>query len=225
MSDFEYISSNLSREDILCQLAEEASELAQAALKLRRAITGTNPTPMSADDAWNDLMEEIADVSVAEKAYILSITNEEDKVNAFIRHLSMDKVKRWHQRVMERKMQMLDGVRVLNTIPAQPADEANIWLCMVVSGIVAVVFMFFILVLSYSDGSIAEYVFYSVVCGMIGGALIGIAIWRNTRTPEQPAQYEVIVSDGVDFKEFYERYEIIEQKGKIYVITERKTDG
>lgn len=42
--------------------------------------------------------------------------------------------------------------------------------------------------------------------------------------PAQPAQYEVVVSDGVDFKEFYERYEIIEQKGKIYVITERKTD-
>lgn len=103
MNDFEYISSNLSREDILCQFAEEAAELAQAALKLRRAITGTNPTPKSIKDAWNDLLEEIADVSVAEKACILSITNEEDKVNALIRHLSMDKVKRWHQRVMERR--------------------------------------------------------------------------------------------------------------------------
>lgn len=103
MSDFEYISLNLSREDILCQLAEEASELAQAALKLRRAITQTNPTPKSAEDAWNDLLEEIADVSVAARAYILSVTNEEDKMHAFIRHLSMDKVKRWHQRVMERR--------------------------------------------------------------------------------------------------------------------------
>ena len=106
MNDFEYISSNLSREDILCQLAEESAELSQAALKLRRAITGTNPTPKSIKDAWNDLLEEIADVSVAEKACILSITNEEDKedkVNAFIRHLSMDKVKRWHQRVMDRR--------------------------------------------------------------------------------------------------------------------------
>ena len=36
MTDIEYIASKLSREDILCQLAEEASELAQAALKLRR---------------------------------------------------------------------------------------------------------------------------------------------------------------------------------------------
>lgn len=35
----------LPREEILAQLAEEASELAQAALKLRRALNGTNPTP------------------------------------------------------------------------------------------------------------------------------------------------------------------------------------
>lgn len=35
----------LPREKILAQLAEEASELAQAALKLRRALDGTNPTP------------------------------------------------------------------------------------------------------------------------------------------------------------------------------------
>ena len=51
MTDLEYIAENLSEEDILCQLAEEAAELAQAALKLRRAITGTNPTPASEDEA------------------------------------------------------------------------------------------------------------------------------------------------------------------------------
>lgn len=119
---------------------------------------------------------------------------------------------------------MLDGVQILNTIPAQPAIELNIWLCMLASGITAAVFVFFIAAIFWSGGSVAEYVFYPVVYGMIGGALIGIAVWCSTRTPEQPAQYEVIVSDGVDFKEFYERYEIIEQKGKIYVITERKTD-
>lgn len=64
MTDIEYIASKLSREDILCQLAEEAAELAQAALKLRRAITGTNPTPIDAETAKNKLLEEIADVVI-----------------------------------------------------------------------------------------------------------------------------------------------------------------
>lgn len=72
-TDIEYIASKLSREDILCQLAEEASELAQAALKLRRAITGTNLTPVSADDAKHTLNEEIVDVAVAVEAWFRSV--------------------------------------------------------------------------------------------------------------------------------------------------------
>ena len=50
--------------ELLCGLAEECSELAQAALKLRRAYDQTNPTPMDPDDAYEKLMQEIADVEV-----------------------------------------------------------------------------------------------------------------------------------------------------------------
>lgn len=59
MTDLEYIVSKLSKEEILCQIAEEASELAQAALKLRRAITGLNPTPLSVDAATDDFFEDL----------------------------------------------------------------------------------------------------------------------------------------------------------------------
>lgn len=58
------IRDNLSEEDIFCQLAEEAAEVSQAALKLRRAITRTNPTPIDAETAKNKLLEEIADVVI-----------------------------------------------------------------------------------------------------------------------------------------------------------------
>ena len=61
MTDLEYIAANLSDEDILCQIAEEAAELAQAALKLRRAITQTNPTPVSDEEAVDSIIEEYAD--------------------------------------------------------------------------------------------------------------------------------------------------------------------
>lgn len=44
------ISDILPKTEILAQLAEEASELAQAALKLRRALDGANPTPKSVAD-------------------------------------------------------------------------------------------------------------------------------------------------------------------------------
>lgn len=48
--------------EILAQLAEESSELAQAALKLRREKMGTNPTQVSEEEALNNLCEEFADV-------------------------------------------------------------------------------------------------------------------------------------------------------------------
>lgn len=52
----------LPETELLAQLAEECNELAQAALKLRRAIDGTNPTPVTQEDARKKLVEEIADV-------------------------------------------------------------------------------------------------------------------------------------------------------------------
>ena len=44
------------------QLAEEASELSQAALKVARIIRGENPTPVSYPEAVDHLQEEAADV-------------------------------------------------------------------------------------------------------------------------------------------------------------------
>lgn len=44
------VSDILPKTEILAQLAEEASELAQAALKLRRALDGTNPTPKNVEE-------------------------------------------------------------------------------------------------------------------------------------------------------------------------------
>ena len=52
----------LDKTEILAQLAEEAAELAQAALKLRRAIDGANPTPKSISECEDRLHEEIADI-------------------------------------------------------------------------------------------------------------------------------------------------------------------
>ena len=50
--------------ELLAGLAEEAAELAQAALKLRRAYDRTNPTPVTEENAYDALLEEIADVEL-----------------------------------------------------------------------------------------------------------------------------------------------------------------
>ena len=58
----ETIERHLPEDELLAQLAEECAELSQGALKLRRALTGINPTPVTADEARKNLVEEAADV-------------------------------------------------------------------------------------------------------------------------------------------------------------------
>ena len=57
------VSDILPKTEILAQLAEKASKLAQVALELRRALDGTNPTPKSVAECETNLMEEFADIS------------------------------------------------------------------------------------------------------------------------------------------------------------------
>ena len=62
MKQIDKIRELLGEEELLCQLAEEAAELAQAALKYRRCITGKNPTPVTLEEARANLIEEMSDV-------------------------------------------------------------------------------------------------------------------------------------------------------------------
>lgn len=64
----QYIVDCLPTEELLAQLAEEASELAQTALKLRRVEDGTNPARISKEDAIKNLLEEISDVCLVSMA-------------------------------------------------------------------------------------------------------------------------------------------------------------
>lgn len=52
----------IGRPAMLEQLAEEATELAQAALKAARIERGENPTPVTEYDAMKSIIEEYTDV-------------------------------------------------------------------------------------------------------------------------------------------------------------------
>lgn len=83
------IRSNVSRDNLLCQLAEEAAELSKAALKLRRCIVPGNPARISEKEAETDLMEETADVLL-----LLNILRLTDK-KGMISIINRKKLKRW----------------------------------------------------------------------------------------------------------------------------------
>ena len=89
------MSNNIRRKmpvtELLAGLAEECSELAQAALKLRRVFDQKNPTPMSEEEAIKHLYEEIADV----KLYCSQL----DIPARYISEIMERKEKRWEERL------------------------------------------------------------------------------------------------------------------------------
>lgn len=65
---------------MLEQLAEEATELAHAALKLARIERGENPTPVLKEDAMDHLIEEYTDVVQCAEEFSLVPNREQIKL-------------------------------------------------------------------------------------------------------------------------------------------------
>lgn len=87
------ITERLPQTELLAQLAEEATELAHAALKLRRAYDGTNPTPVSRGDALGAVKEEIADVWLVLELLDL------DQYDVYCNRIKREKLDRWVRRL------------------------------------------------------------------------------------------------------------------------------
>lgn len=97
----EYILKALTERDLLEQLAEEASELAQAALKLIRAAEmNNNPTPRTKENAVNNLVEEFYDVY--NLWYLLWQLDDDisDRADMYLAGaLGFNKIQRWARRL------------------------------------------------------------------------------------------------------------------------------
>lgn len=87
------ISHLITGDELLRQTAEEAVELAQAALKVIRAAKGT--TPLDGEDAMDMLVEEIADVQNCIAVLSERLPGLQDKANK----ISAEKMKRWKERL------------------------------------------------------------------------------------------------------------------------------
>lgn len=94
-NEIDYIRSILSESELLAQLAEECAELGQAALKYRRALTGCNPTPISKEDAEQNLIEECADVELC----IAALSNADRRLKML--RITDRKCARWVSRLQD----------------------------------------------------------------------------------------------------------------------------
>lgn len=98
MKGIDIVREHLQPAELYAQLAEEATELAKAALKMRRAITDVNPTPITEAEAYGNLIEETADVYGCLLA--LDIGSDAAAVQS-IKAVTEVKMERWATRLTE----------------------------------------------------------------------------------------------------------------------------
>ena len=91
MTKIESISSKYETKTLLDQLAEEATELAHAALKASRIMRGENPTPVTLRDAEAMVTEEWTDLCLV--ADVIGLSLDEDIYDG--------KLNRWEHRLSE----------------------------------------------------------------------------------------------------------------------------
>lgn len=97
----EYIAGALSERDLLEQLAEEASELSQAALKLIRAAKySDNVTPVKEEEAATNLVTEFNDVLICWEIVVKSMRKIEleEQIQAMYQKQET-KLERWAERL------------------------------------------------------------------------------------------------------------------------------
>ena len=87
-----FIREQLSPADQFAQVVEEAVELAHAAMKMQRILTGTNPAPVTEKEAMGKVMEEICDLYNALEVLKLD-------VNLKYEGIKKKKMARWVERI------------------------------------------------------------------------------------------------------------------------------
>lgn len=115
---------------------------------------------------------------------------------------------------------MMDGITVLsqNEIMNIPT-----WAC-IITIIGFITFASFIIVFSVNQKIIETIFGISSICCFIL-FIVGICCMCFVETKTGEYTYKVIISDEVNFVEFNNKYEIIDQEGFIYTIKEKESNN
>lgn len=112
----------------------------------------------------------------------------------------------------------MNGIEILATEKVVSETAFN-WTGFWITGII--IFLIFV-ILEFLSGEI-EAAWGIFVVGIILATTLGYTYGKATEKPiAYKNQYKVTISDEVSMNEFHERYEIINQEGKIYTVEERE---
>lgn len=111
----------------------------------------------------------------------------------------------------------MDGITILNTIVI---DECAKWVLPTVLSLGFICICTFVLMLDTSGGTDTICLGVTSVLALISVCAIVIVSQFRWRTNVRN-QYECIIDDSVSINEIYENYNIIEQRGKIWVLEDK----
>lgn len=117
---------------------------------------------------------------------------------------------------------LMDGVKILNTNPPAHPGYLAVYI------IVAIIFSFLIIgtsiILGDTFGNMVIDIIVSIILAIICGSVLGNLIWDDVKRNLKPETYDVTIDESVSFREFDEKYEVVERNGEIYTIKERASD-
>lgn len=115
---------------------------------------------------------------------------------------------------------MLEGIEILSQKVAETSPPMPIFACFITTIITVLVIWGTVLCIKCKEWGpmvlVGVTAIFMTICSII--------FWVDhfTTKPQCYTEYKVICSDTVDFNEFNQKYEILEQEGKIYTIREKE---
>ena len=110
----------------------------------------------------------------------------------------------------------MDGITILNTIIVNDCAD---WVSFTALTLGVICIMSFVLMLTSKDNRVIIFGIISLVA-IIATPIIIIAIKTHWRTNERN-QYECIIDDSVSINEVYEKYNVIDRRGKIWILEDK----
>lgn len=108
----------------------------------------------------------------------------------------------------------MDGIDILNQVDVLVPHTRTIVFLIVVAIAWAITFCLSAFI---DDMKIPMY----VCTGIVIISIICVSAFGKTE-PSGRYQYEVTIDDSVSFTELYEKYDVIEQKGKIWILEDKE---
>lgn len=106
---------------------------------------------------------------------------------------------------------MIEGITILNQTEI---TEMGLWSLLV--GVLAFIIVIFFI------GAMAKFEAWSAVLGGVVGFIVLVSIFASSVEPTGRYRYECTIDKSVSMTEVYEKYEVVEQRGDIWVLEDKE---